>query len=244
MNELILSTKSREYAPHPETQGLIKGVIVDVTPLKMMTTKFGDKNVFKIVYETEHIDTNGRCGLMFSAPYSPSLHEKSSLRRDLKKIRGRDLTAEEEREFRLEEILLGFPVQLIVTHELKGDRTYAQISFMQPDKSAHPLKPSGSYVRVKDRPEKEAGGTYRKASDVQDDDSAGREDWQKVKVHIGKYAGQEVGDLPADAIMALHDKWIPSIDPVKPKADDKRLDAAIKQAVAILNAENSTTELF
>jgi len=244
MSSLILSNVSKgQFAPHPETDGFIKAVIVDVTPPKMMTTKFGDKNVFKLVYETDHVDTNGRAGLMFSVPYSLSLHEKSSFRRDLKAIRGRDLTAAEEKQFDVEAVLLGFPVQIIVMHEAKEDRVYAKISLIKPDKSDAPYKPSGAYVRVKDREEKEAGGTYRTASSAPavEDEPTGREDWQKVKVHVGKYEGQELGDLPREGVQDLHSKWVPSLHGEKLKAADKRLMAAVAEAMVEMEEETKRT---
>ena len=232
---ILTDTSKGQFAPHPETDGFIKAVIVDITPPKMMTTKFGDKNVFKLVYETEHVDTNGRAGLMFSVPYSLSLHEKSSFRRDLKNIRGRDLTPEEGKKFDVEAVLLGYPVQMIVMHEAKEDRVYAKISLMKPDKTDSPYKPCGSYVRMKDREDKDAGGTYRPASSApKEEEAIGREDWQKVKVHVGKYEGQELGDLPKEGIQDLHSKWVPSLHGEKLKAADKRLMVAVAEAMVIM----------
>ena len=246
MSFILSNTSKGNFAPHPESDGFMKAVIVDVTPPKMISTKFGDKNVFKLVYETEHVDTNGRAGLMFSVPYSLSLHEKSSFRRDLKKIRGRDLTAAEEKQFDVEGELLGFPVQIIVEHEEKDDRTYAKIGLIKPDKSDAPYKVSGAYVRVKDREEKDSGGTYKKASTAPaDDEPTGREDWQKVKVHVGKYEGQELGDLPEEGIKSLHSKWVPSLHGQKLKAADNRLMAAVAEAMEMLTqVADKGEELF
>jgi hypothetical protein len=152
---------------------------------------------------------------------------------------GRDLTKAELDEFETEG-LIGMGVKLIVQHEEgKDGKTYSVISFIGPDKDKSTLKPSGKYTRVKDRPEKTEGGGgdqagYRKAPAAKEDE--GRADWQKCKVHVGKHAGVDLGDLDEDAVTSLIEKWLPKHkENAKPKADDKRLAAALEEVAALLN---------
>lgn len=228
--------KGGDFTPHPETEGTVKAVIVDITPTKKVQSEYGEREVFRLVYESEMTDDDGKRFCVWSRPYTPSLNEKANFRKDIKKILGRDLTKAELEEFDTEG-LLGMGVKLIIQQEEgKDGKTYAVISFIGPDKDKTILKPSGKYTRVVDRPEKTDGGGqagYRSAPKAGDDE--GRADWQKTKVHVGKHAGVDLGDLDEDAVKALIEKWLPAHEAnAKPKADDKRLAAALKEVGELL----------
>jgi hypothetical protein len=221
---ILKSSGGKTFAPHPESDGFIRGVIVDVTELKMMQTKFGEKQTFKIVYETEYVDENGKHGLLWSVPYTPSLNEKASFRRDLKKIRGQDITQQEASALDVEEVLLGFPVKLLVTHEQVGERTFAQITDVRPYTGDNPYKACGEYVRQKDRQEG-GGSSYRTAAAPPEEETSN--DWTKCKVHVGKYKNIALGELDNAAKDKLIEVWIPSLDSKKPDANDRRLKEAL-----------------
>ena len=231
-----------EFTPHPETDGTVKGVIVDLTPLKMRTTQYGEREEFRLVYETEVTDDNGKRFCMWSRGYTASLNEKSSFRKDLKKIMGRDLTALELEEFDTES-LIGTPVSLIVQHETgQNGNVYSTISFIGPHKSGTPITSSGNYKRVKDRDVAPAGGAtgeqagYKKAPAAKADE--GRVDWQKVKVHVGTHAGVDLGDLAEDAVRALIAKWLPVGQAMpKPLKADRDLIAALLEVKTYLEDE-------
>lgn len=232
--------KGGDFSPHPVTDGPVKATIVDITPLKKVQSEFGEREVFRVVYETEVVDDDGKRFCIWSRPYTPSLNPKANFRKDLKKILGRDITAAEAEEFDTE-ALIGMGVKLIVEHEEgKDDKTYAILAFIGPDKDKSPLKASGKYTRVKDRPDKDGAGgaggdqgSYRKAPAATEDE--GRADWQKTKVHVGKHAGVDLGDLDEDAVKSLIEKWLPVHEAnAKPKADDKRLAAALKEVGELL----------
>jgi hypothetical protein len=241
--------KGGDFTPHPETDGTVKGVIVDITPPKKVQSEFGEREVFRLVYETEVADDEGKRFCIWSRPYTPSLHEKANFRKDIKKILGRDLTQAELDEFDTEG-LLGLGVKLIVQHEEgKNGQTYSVISFLSPDKDKDRLTPSGKYTRVKDRPDKGEGASggdqagYRKAPAATEDE--GRADWQKCKVHVGKHAGVDLGDLQEDAVQALIEKWLPAHKAnAKPKADDKRLAAALEAVMELMGAGAAAEEDF
>jgi len=229
-----------DFTPHPETDNLVKAVIVDITPLKKVQSEYGEREVFRIVYETEVTDDDGKRFCIWSRPYTPSLNEKANLRKDIKKILGRDLTEAEKDEFDLE-AMIGHGVKLMVMHEEgKDGKQYSVISVITPDKDKPTLKPSGKYTRVKDREDKGgaagSGGeqaSYRKSPKNEEGD--GRDEWQKCKVHVGKHAGVDLGDLDEEAVKALIEKWLPTHRAnAKPKADDKRLAAALETVGELL----------
>ncbi len=213
--------KQSNFTPHPETEGPIKAVLVDVTELKKRMTQYGEKDEFRLVFETEVEDEeNDRRFCIWSRGYTPSLNEKAALRKDLKKMMGRDLTSAELGEFDLE-ALIGFGVKLIIQHETKEDRTYANISFMAPDRDKTTLKPSGKYTRIRDR-EVDGAAPQEKATGTS---------WETVTVHIGKYKGKLLGEVDEAGVATLIEKWLP-----KALADGKPEDAALAAALTELSA--------
>lgn len=214
--------RNSQFTPHPETDGPIKAVIVDITDLKKRMTAYGEKDEFRLVFETEELDDeNDRRFCIWSRGYTPSLNEKAALRKDLKKMMGRDLTQAERDEFDMEG-LIGMGVKLIVQHEHKDDKTYANISFMAPDKDKA-LKPSGKYIRVRDR---DTDAPAEPA--VAKTEESG---WDSVIVHVGKYKGKALGEVDELGVTTLIEKYLP-----KAKADGKAEDAALVAALDELQA--------
>ena len=212
--------RNSTFTPHPETDGPIKAVLVDVTELKKRMTQYGEKEEFRLVFETECMDEeNDRRYCIWSRGYTPSLNEKAALRKDLKKMMGRELTQAELEEFDLE-ALIGHGVKLIIQHEHKDDKTYANISFMSPDKDKA-LKPSGKYIRQRDR------DTDAPAAPAES--KAEANGWESVEVHVGKYKGKALGEVDEVGVGSLIEKWLP-----KAKADGKAEDAALVAALTEL----------
>jgi len=219
--------RNSNFTPHPETDGPIKAVLVDVTDLKKRMTQYGEKDEFRLVFETEVIDEeNDRRFCIWSRGYTPSLNEKAALRKDLKKMMGRELTQLELDEFDLE-ALIGHGVKLIIQHETKDDRTYANISFMSPDKDKA-LKPSGKYIRVRDRDTEGVGQTEAKAEES---------GWESVVVHVGKYKGNKLGEVDEAGVAKLIDGWLPKAK-ADGKADDAALVAALTELADILGSDD------
>lgn len=219
--------RNSNFTPHPETDGPIKAVLVDVTELKKRMTQYGEKDEFRIVFETECMDDeNDRRFCIWSRGYTPSLNEKATLRKDLKKMMGRELTRRELVGFDLED-LIGHGVKLIIQHEHKDDKTYANISFIAPDKDKA-LKPSGKYIRVRDRDTEGAEQTEAKAEES---------GWESVVVHVGKYKGKKLGEVDEVGVDSLIDKWLPKAK-ADAKADDAALVAALTDLADILDGED------
>jgi len=220
--------RNSNFTPHPETDGPIKAVLVDVTELKKRVTQYGDKDEFRLVFETECEDEeNDRRFCIWSRGYTPSLNEKAALRKDLKKMMGRDLTQLELDEFDMES-LIGHGVKLIIQHEHKDDKTYANISFIAPDKDKA-LKPSGKYKRIRDRD--------TDAPTEQTEAKAEASGWESVIVHVGKYKGKALGEVDEVGVASLIDKWLPKAK-ADGKADDAALVAALTELAGILGGDD------
>ena len=223
----------------PEFTG--KGVCVDVTPLRKQQSQYGERDVFKVVFEVDREKEDGSRYCVWSHNFTPSVNEKANFRKFLRSWFGRDLMESELGEFDTE-TLLGKPAQLVVVHEHKDGEVYANIAACTPDKSGAPLKPSGKFVRRKDREGGEGrgasgeggngGGGYRRAQGANPEDRGQRtevSDHGAVKVHVGKYRGIELRDLNPEAVEALVEKWLPTAKGnAKPTADDRRLIAALE----------------
>jgi hypothetical protein len=221
--------KNTTFTPHPETEGPIKAVLVDVTDLKKRMTQYGEKEEFRLVFETECEDEeNDRRFCIWSRGYTPSLNEKAALRKDLKKLMGRDLTQAELDEFDLE-ALIGHGVKLIIQHETKDDKTYANISFMAPDRDKTTLKPSGKYTRIRDR---ETDGGSAGSSQEKSEEPG----WETVIVHVGKYKGKKLGEVDEAGVATLIDKWLPKAL-ADSKPEDKALAAALTELSSILTGD-------
>ena len=233
-----IKTNSGNFQPCPEYTG--SAVCVDVTPLKTVQTQYGPKEKFRFVFEIGETKDDGSRWCVWSAPFTPSYHENSALRPFLRKWMGRELTAAETATFDTED-LLGRPAHLTVIHEHSEGEVYANIALITPDKSAEPLKPSGKFVRMKDRPPKDGagaqGGGYRRAEPAGDTSA----DLGATKIHVGKCKGLEVRDLSPEQVGALVANWLPTAKAnAKPTADDKRLIAALEswQAAQAVTATN------
>jgi hypothetical protein len=213
----------------PEFTG--RAVIVDVTPIRREQSQFGEQEVFRVVFEVDMEKADGSRYCVWSRRMTPTLGDKSNLRKFIRGLYGRDLTKKEMEDYDTE-VLVGMGAQLVVVHEHKDGETYANIAACTPDKSGSPLKPSGKYIRVKDRPAAPAGngagalgGGYRRAQQA----GESGDDLLATKIHVGKCKGLEVRDLSPEQVGALIANWLPSAKAnAKPSADDKRLIAALE----------------
>ena len=91
---------------------------------------------------------------------------------------------------------------------------------MAPDKDKA-LKPSGKYIRQRDRSDRELDG--------QTEAKAEASGWESVIVHVGKYKGHKLGQVDEGGVAKLIEGWLP-----KAKADGKAEDAALIAALTEL----------
>lgn len=227
--KLSATGSTTPFEAHPEYDG--QAVCVDVTPLKKSQSTYGERETFRIVFETTELRQDGKPFLLFSRSFTPSLHEKAALRAFLKQWFGRDLTTTEQNEFDTES-LIGRSARVSVIHSDYNGTTYANIGLIRADKSGEPLKPSGKYVRQKDRQNNDE--KFRQASNSGEASS----DWRRVKVHVGRHAGIDLGELDRVSVEALASKWLPTaLEMEKPLKADRELIAALQQAKQALSSE-------
>ena len=220
--KLSASGSTTPFEAHPEYDG--QAVCVDCTPLKKTQSAYGERETFRVVFETRELRQNGSPYLLFSRSFTPSLHEKAAFRAFLKQWFGRELTKTEQDEFDTES-LIGRAARVSVIHSDYNGTTYANIGLIRPDKSGEPLRPSGKYVRQKDRQTNDE--QFRPASNSGEASS----DWRRVKVHVGRHAGLDLGELDREAVEALVTKWLPAaLAMEKPLKADRELIAALQQA--------------
>lgn len=153
------------FKPCPE--GVHNAVCVDIVELPNVATQWGNKDMIRLVWETDQAMDDGRPFLV-SQRYTPSLNSKANLRKHLKSWRGKDFTAEELAGFDIEK-LIGASCQVVVEqNEGKDGNTYANLTAIIKAKDNNKLKATGNYVRMKDRPEKD--GASKKSNDLEKDE--------------------------------------------------------------------------
>lgn len=149
---MIVREPESNYIPAP--QGVHRAVCVDVVDMGKVDTQWGAKPMLRIHWEIEEEMGDGK-RFVVAQRYTASLHQKSTLRKDLEVWRGRPFTAEELRGFDLEKVI-GIPCNLQVMHNTKGDKTYANVAGIMPPRGDDRIEPSGTYTRVKDREDQQS----------------------------------------------------------------------------------------
>jgi hypothetical protein len=145
---MVASQKPSNFVPAPE--GVHAGVLVDIVDLGMQKNFNGDGlgHKCRFVWEIEAERPEGGRYLI-SETYTVSLHEKANLRKALKSWRGKDFTTEELASFDLEK-LIGVPCTLVVSHNERQGRVYANVQAITKATEKR-ISPSGKYNRRKDR---------------------------------------------------------------------------------------------
>ncbi len=232
----------KDYVPAPEYQGV--AVCVDITEPRERETQWGLREEIRFVFEIPVEMDDGKRYIVRSAPMTTSLHEKASLRKFIRGMRGRDLKGDELKEFDTE-TLVGKSVNISIIHEETEDgRLFDQIALCRPW-DGDSLDPSGDYTREKDR-KKDKGSSSSRQRDDDDEpksskestyrrtESAGKKsgptEYGSIKSHVGRHKGIELRDLTEESIKMLIERWLEGdfrkIE--KPSADDKRLAAALE----------------
>jgi hypothetical protein len=141
----LIASGTKSYTPAPE--GVWAAVCVDVADLGMVDGQWGEKHKCRIVWELSEKMSDGR---PFTAQKQYTVHEKASLFKDLKSWRGKQFTPDELAGFDVEKVI-GAPCQIVIVHEEKDGSIYGNITAIMKADSKNKLKPSGNYIRAKDR---------------------------------------------------------------------------------------------
>lgn len=132
--------------------GIHNAVCVDVIDLGEVQGQYGPQHRIRLVWEIGALQQSGKRFLIFGT-YAAYLGGKSRLHAHLKQWRGgKDFTPEQLAKFDLE-VLAGKPCILVVSHESKGDKVYANVTAISPvPQGQETLKPSGDYKRRQSGP--------------------------------------------------------------------------------------------
>lgn len=223
---IAFKKRSGDFEPCPEYNG--PAVCVDVTPLQEVVTQWGKQEKFRVVFEIDQNREDGSRWCVWSTGFTPSFHEKAAWRKFVRQWFGRDLSEEEMDKFDSES-LVGKPAYLVVVHNTKDEKVFANIASCTPNRGT-PLQPSGKYIRKQDRKEKEKekDAGYRPTQKPEGAEAV--EDWTKTRVHVGTHMGSELRELSPEQIQRIIEKWLPTAKAnPKPSADDRRLMAALEE---------------
>lgn len=147
----VSAGESRSFTPAPA--GLHQAVCVDIVDMGVLEVTYGGKTKkqrkIRLVWQIEETMEDGR-PFIVQKRYTASLHEKSTLRKELESWRGKPFTDEELAQFDMER-LLGVNCQLNVQHAIKGGETYANVVSIVPLGKNMPKMTARDYVRVQDR---------------------------------------------------------------------------------------------
>ena len=146
--------EGRSFQPAPE--GVHQGVLVDVVDLGILQVSWQgvtkSQHKVNLAWQINENREDGKPFLVFKR-YTLSLHEKSGLRKDLESWRGRKITRAEEQTGVDLEGMIGQNCLLNITHNQVGDRTFANVSSVNPLMKGMPKMVVRDFVRKLERTE-------------------------------------------------------------------------------------------
>jgi len=143
----LVVTESAKSDYQPTSMGLHQAVLVDVVDLGVLETPWGDKHKCTLVFETDELDPEG-IPLRVSKRYTLSLSEKSNLRQDLERWRGRKFEAKELKNGFDLESLLGMNATIYVAHRVTEKGLFANIQTLLPPVKGKDGKPAWKAMAV------------------------------------------------------------------------------------------------
>jgi hypothetical protein len=124
----IYASAGGDFKPAPA--GAHAAICVDVIDLGVILTEYAGlkkpQHKVRIVWQIDEERDDGKL-FTVSRPYTLSLHQKATLRRDLESWRGKSFTEDELKRFDLES-LIGVPAMLNVIHAFKEGKTFANVA--------------------------------------------------------------------------------------------------------------------
>lgn len=132
----------------PVSEGVHAAVLAEVVDKGMQPTPFGEKHKIMFVWLTDEADEDGKTKFVFQS-FTASLHEKATLRKAVKAIRGKDIDGEN---FDIES-LKGSQNQLVIQHnEAANGKVYANVqAIMKAKPGARVSIPSDFEFKLKDK---------------------------------------------------------------------------------------------
>ena len=141
----------------PAPAGSHSAVCCDVVDIGVVEVKYRDKTTsqhkIRIVWQIDEDRDDGK-PFQVSKRYTLSLHEKSTLRKDLEAWRGKAFTQPELEGFDVE-VLIGVTCLLSVIHNSQTGQTFANVNSIMRLPKGMPSVTVRDYVRVCDRDPKD-----------------------------------------------------------------------------------------
>lgn len=121
-----------EHKLPPAPEGIVDAVCVRIEDKGIVETQWGNRHKISIVWQINALKENGE-RFEVAKWYTASTYAKSNLRKDIASWRGRDLTADEEKNTFDTNILVGLPCRLELIHVpgKEGD-VYARVQNVLP----------------------------------------------------------------------------------------------------------------
>jgi hypothetical protein len=142
------ATGGNDFAP--ASAGPHAAICIDVVARGLQQTTFGMKDKIWVIWAIDEDMEDGQPQIVLQQ-YTNSLHEKSQLGIHLSGWRGRQFNDAERAGFDLEKVV-GKKCLLNITHNTKGERTYANVSSIMPlPKAMQAPEISAEYERHIDR---------------------------------------------------------------------------------------------
>jgi hypothetical protein len=128
----ITITPAANHNLPPPPEGVVDAVCVRIEDKGVVETQWGNKHKISIVWQINALKENGE-RFEVAKWYTASTYAKSNLRKDLASWRGRDLTADEERQAFNTDTLVGLPCRLELIHVPGNDGDmYARVQSVLP----------------------------------------------------------------------------------------------------------------
>ena len=161
-------TSNRSFEPAPA--GVHAAVCVDVVDLGMIESTWQGQtktqHKIRVAWQIAEERDDGSLFMVFRR-YTLSTHPKSSLRKDLESWRGQAFTDAEAREFDVEPII-GQGCLVNVTHNTRGEDTYANVTGVMPLPKGMTAPAPHGYTRVIDRPTEEGAPVEQRPAVVEE----------------------------------------------------------------------------
>lgn len=134
-------------------EGVHRAVCCDVIDLGLIDGFFGNAYKVDFRWQVEELTIEGK-PMLVTRRFTNSLHEKSNMRPFLEAWRGKKFTDDELEAFDLER-LIGANCQLQIMYNIKGDKTFANVTTIMPPVKGVPPLTVRDYIRKAQRPEEE-----------------------------------------------------------------------------------------
>ena len=140
----LMLNEGSSYTPPPA--GLHPALCIGVVDLGQQVSMYGTKSKLLLMFELPTCLMDDGRPFIISRRFTATLHRQGDLRPFLAAWRGKDLLAEEAKNFDMG-VLLGKPCRLFIQHEEREGKLYANIENVLKPEAGQPAQASNPLVR-------------------------------------------------------------------------------------------------